>query len=143
MDFQWPVLSRLRSQSKTLSWCCKIQVPLHKKWSFPLRISSVNFFRKLRIWSHLLKKSLTENFIFCAMYSAMFYAVSLFPITWSFFSLAKFLIIHEKLRKAKTLMLLCLFRSVDHNSLWSSNKLNLTNFLRLNKQLIFTSSLLF
>ena len=23
--------------------------------------------RKLRIWSHLLKKSLTENFIFCAM----------------------------------------------------------------------------
>ena len=31
---------------------------LHKKWSFPLRISSV----KLRIWSHLLKKSLKENF---------------------------------------------------------------------------------
>ena len=24
--------------------------------------------RKLRIWSHLLKKSLMENFIFCAMY---------------------------------------------------------------------------
>ena len=24
--------------------------------------------RKLRIWSHLLKKSLTENFIFCAMF---------------------------------------------------------------------------
>ena len=23
--------------------------------------------RKLRIWSHLLKKSLTQNFIFCAM----------------------------------------------------------------------------
>ena len=23
--------------------------------------------RKLRIWSHLLKKSLTENFIFCAV----------------------------------------------------------------------------
>ena len=23
--------------------------------------------RKLRIWSHLLKKSLIENFIFCAM----------------------------------------------------------------------------
>ena len=23
--------------------------------------------RKLRFWSHLLKKSLTENFIFCAM----------------------------------------------------------------------------
>ena len=24
--------------------------------------------RKLRIWSHLLKKSLMENFIFCAVY---------------------------------------------------------------------------
>ena len=23
--------------------------------------------RKLRIWSHLLKKSITENFIFCAV----------------------------------------------------------------------------
>ena len=42
---------------------------LHKKWSFPLRI----FFskcdqirRKVRIFSHLLKKSLMENLIFCA-----------------------------------------------------------------------------
>ena len=25
--------------------------------------------RKLRIWSHLLKKSLMENFIFCAVYA--------------------------------------------------------------------------
>ena len=25
--------------------------------------------RKLWIWSHLLKKSFTKNFIFCAMYS--------------------------------------------------------------------------
>ena len=42
---------------------------LHKKWSFPLRISSVNVIksRKLRIWSHLLKKPLLENFIFCAV----------------------------------------------------------------------------
>ena len=43
---------------------------LHKKWSFPLRISSVNvtnFFSFLRIWSHLMKKSLMENFIFCAV----------------------------------------------------------------------------
>ena len=40
---------------------------LHKKWSFPFRISSVNVTkkrRKLRIWSHLLKKSFMENFIF-------------------------------------------------------------------------------
>ena len=28
--------------------------------------------RKLRIWSHLLKKFLTENFIFCAVYGVMF-----------------------------------------------------------------------
>ena len=49
------------------------------KWGFSLRISSVNlsggflqkyfffqksFFSKLRIWSHLLKKSVMENFIF-------------------------------------------------------------------------------
>ena len=40
-----------------------------KKWSFPLRISSVidQIRGKLRNWSHLLKKSLMENFIFCAM----------------------------------------------------------------------------
>ena len=24
--------------------------------------------RKLQVWSHLLKKSVTENFIFCAVY---------------------------------------------------------------------------
>ena len=33
-----------------------------KNWSFPLRISSVNV-----IWSHLLRKSLMENFFFCAV----------------------------------------------------------------------------
>ena len=27
--------------------------------------------RKLRIWSHLLKKSLMENFIFCAMQGSL------------------------------------------------------------------------
>ena len=37
----------------------KTLITLHKKWSFPLR--------NLRIWSHLLKKSLMENFIFCAV----------------------------------------------------------------------------
>ena len=40
---------------------------LHKKRSFPLRISSVNVTKSaifLRIWSHLLKKSSIENFIF-------------------------------------------------------------------------------
>ena len=28
--------------------------------------------RKLRIWSHLLKKSLMENFIFCAVFGGYF-----------------------------------------------------------------------
>ena len=28
--------------------------------------------RKLRIWSHLLKKSIMENFIFCAVYNLLF-----------------------------------------------------------------------
>ena len=39
-----------------------------QKWIFPLIISScdqIHIF--LRIWSHLQEKSLTENFIFCAV----------------------------------------------------------------------------
>ena len=41
----------------------------HKKWNFPLSISSVNVTKSAGnlIWSHLLKKSLRENFIFCAV----------------------------------------------------------------------------
>ena len=50
-------------------------LPFHKNWSFPLRISSVNV-TKLRIWSNLLKKSLTENFMFCALFDC--YAIHLF-----------------------------------------------------------------
>ena len=41
-----------------------------QKIGFPLRISSVNVTKcvgRLRIWSYLLKKSLVENFIFCAV----------------------------------------------------------------------------
>ena len=32
-----------------------------------MKFSIKNFFSKLRIWSHLLKKFLMENFIFCAV----------------------------------------------------------------------------
>ena len=42
----------------------------HIAWSSPLRISSVNAnisLRKLCIYSHLLKKSLMQNFNFCAV----------------------------------------------------------------------------
>ena len=43
---------------------------LHKKWSFPLRTPSVNVTKIgsfLRIWAHLLQKSLIENFNFSAV----------------------------------------------------------------------------
>ena len=40
-------------------------LPLHKKGSFPLGISSVSVTKSAV--SHLLKKSLMENFIFCAV----------------------------------------------------------------------------
>ena len=33
--------------------------------------------RKLRIWSHLLKKSLIENFIFCAMKKVVRYIIQI------------------------------------------------------------------
>ena len=43
--------------------------------------------RKLRIWSNLLNKSLTENFIFCAMFSEHHgkTCYSFLKILWSFF----------------------------------------------------------
>ena len=55
-----------------LKLCFKILLKTpHKKWSFALRISSVNVTKAswsfLWIWSHLLKNSLMENFIFCAV----------------------------------------------------------------------------
>ena len=42
---------------------------LHKKWSFALKISSVNVTKSAGNggFSHLLKKSLMENFIFCTV----------------------------------------------------------------------------
>ena len=48
------------------------KLAMHKKWSFPLRISSVNvnkFSGNCGIWSDLLKKWLMENSIFCAVLS--------------------------------------------------------------------------
>ena len=42
---------------------CLMRAHCKKKWSFPLKISSVNVTK----WSHLLKKPLMENFIFCAV----------------------------------------------------------------------------
>ena len=45
----------------------KIYFSLHKKGSFALRISSVNVTRSAGTADVLLKKSLMENFIFCAV----------------------------------------------------------------------------
>ena len=41
---------------------------LHNIWGFPLRISPVNVTKSAVFWSHLLEKSLMENFIFCAVF---------------------------------------------------------------------------
>ena len=46
------------------------QIALHKKMKFAIKdffSKFVQIRRKLRIWSHLRKKSLTGNFIFCAV----------------------------------------------------------------------------
>ena len=45
-------------------------VTLHKKMTFSIKeffSKCVQIHRKLQIWSHLLKKSLTKNFIFCTV----------------------------------------------------------------------------
>ena len=43
--------------------------PLYKKWRFPLKISSLIVIKSavLRIWSHLLKKSLMQTYFVCAV----------------------------------------------------------------------------
>ena len=62
-------LIRENARWEILKFMTSSCVLLHKKWSYPLRISSVNVTKSasLQIWSHLLKKSLMENFIFCAV----------------------------------------------------------------------------
>ena len=42
---------------------CSYIVNTAQKMKFPIN----DFFSFMRIWSHLLKKSLMENFIFCAV----------------------------------------------------------------------------
>ena len=53
--------------------------------------------RKLRIWSHLLKKSLMENFIFCAVFYKLlsvlhfwFFAIGSFHLTYILFLVVPF-----------------------------------------------------
>ena len=46
-----------------------ITIPLHKKWSFSLSMPSVNVTKRAisNGFGHILKKSIMENFIFCAV----------------------------------------------------------------------------
>ena len=49
-----------------------VRIPLHKKWSFLLTISSVNVTKSTVSWrnlKNLLKKSLMENFFLCSVLS--------------------------------------------------------------------------
>ena len=63
-----------------------------QKIGFPLGISSVSVticVGRLRIWSYLLKKSLVENFIFCAVIRTNAKKKSLLMFTYTRFSLPK------------------------------------------------------
>ena len=90
---------------------------LHKKWSFPLRISSVNV-----IWSLFLKKSLMENFIFCAVPDAIFVHYSCFLALQR--RLTKTLNQFLKLFKANKNLEICmsvLFEQLNESSqIWST-----------------------
>ena len=64
---------------------CKIPSGNHCQTTQKMKFSMKNFFRKceqickkLRIWSHLLKKSLIENFLFCAVPSVSYLVRGLF-----------------------------------------------------------------
>ena len=57
-----------RSDEKKGNFHHFLEHSLCKNWNFLLSISSVN----MTIWSHLLKKFLMENFIFCAVIPSAF-----------------------------------------------------------------------
>ena len=64
---------------------------LHSITAQEMKFSVKDFFSKcdqirsfLRIWSHLLKKSLMENFIFCAVYLAIKAPAFLVPVRGKF-----------------------------------------------------------
>ena len=79
-----------------VSTIAKTLLPVHKKWSFPLRISSVNVtkfaenFEFGHIW---LKKSLMENFIFCTLYIRSSECPVLIPVSIFFKNASQKLVI--------------------------------------------------
>ena len=69
---RWPAVilsavSDLHIMVKDFIYCTKNKVFIQDFFS---KFDQID--RKLRIWSHLLKKSLMENFIFCAVIYATF-----------------------------------------------------------------------
>ena len=58
----------LRGLKSLQKFVMKPVIPLHKFSINDFSSKDYHIRRKLRIWSHLLKKSLMENFIFCAVY---------------------------------------------------------------------------
>ena len=71
MRFAVTVLTLLMAPYGSLGYVTALT--LHKKMKFYIKdfLSKCDQIRSfLRIWSHLLKKSLMENFIFCAVLSA-------------------------------------------------------------------------
>ena len=90
------------SFSTLFQFALKLILVTAQKWKFSIK----DFFskcdqihRKLRIWSHLLKKSLMENFIFCAV---SFWSVSA--------SLFLFVLLIEKCMICYELVILRFFR---------------------------------
>ena len=74
---------------------------MHERWSFPLRISSVNVTKSVVFssWSHLLKKSLMVNFIFFVQWNELV----VFVIWTSHFTFLNSHIISEFLLKVNSL----------------------------------------
>ena len=104
---------------------------LHKKWSFPLRISSVNRNcrnrRKLQIWSHLLKKFLMENFIFCAVLTDQ-----LNPIQWAVWQKVALVLIFS-------LVWECCFFHIKFLMLYCSRKNRMEHFRDAEKCVVWQS----
>ena len=59
----------MSSQPTIISSRSALSTIAYKNWTLLLKIYSVNvtkIFSFVRIWSHLMKKTLMENFLFCA-----------------------------------------------------------------------------
>ena len=65
ITFYMALQSDVKNRTKYV-WSAGSEHDTAQKMKFSIK-DFFSFFRKLRIWSHLLKKSLMENFIFCAV----------------------------------------------------------------------------